>query len=249
MTGAWIETTFGGVFYLINLGIFLNLYGDFTAPLQPGIELSPWDFVALVGRKLAGKKIEADPVWPLLAGLAAREKHEAPGNNFEPPASWRVPAEWLAPFAGGRSWRWQAERNRLQVQHPEKFLLLDVPLEDGDPSDQLLRETQRYPANPDLRRSRLSLIASVRDAVGLERWLEWLMPYVRARLRRALGLEAYGDLSHSLCEHRARVLITGTHLDVFLLLQDLPIEVRFSGLDRDPGWLPAAGRFIAFHFE
>jgi hypothetical protein len=93
------------------------------------------------------------------------------------------------------------------------------------------------------------LIASVRDAVGLERWLEWLMPYVRARLRRALGLEAYGDLSRSLCEHRARVLITGTHLDVFLLLQDLPIEVRFSGLDRDPGWLPAAGRFIAFHFE
>ena len=31
-------------------------------------------------------------------------------------------------------------------------------------------------------------------------------------------------------------------------LRELPIEVRLSGLDRDPGWVPAAGRFVAFHF-
>jgi hypothetical protein len=28
----------------------------------------------------------------------------------------------------------------------------------------------------------------------------------------------------------------------------LPLQIRFAGLDRDPGWVPAAGRFITFHF-
>jgi hypothetical protein len=32
-------------------------------------------------------------------------------------------------------------------------------------------------------------------------------------------------------------------------LAELPIEIRIAGLDRDPGWVPAAGRFIAFHFH
>ena len=26
-------------------------------------------------------------------------------------------------------------------------------------------------------------------------------------------------------------------------------EIRMAGLDRDPGWVPAAGRVISFHFE
>jgi hypothetical protein len=25
--------------------------------------------------------------------------------------------------------------------------------------------------------------------------------------------------------------------------------VRLAGLDRDPGWVPAAGRRVAFHYE
>jgi hypothetical protein len=45
------------------------------------------------------------------------------------------------------------------------------------------------------------------------------------------------------------VFITPTHVDVALRLADLPLQVRFAGLDRTPGWIPAAGRFVAFHFE
>ena len=49
--------------------------------------------------------------------------------------------------------------------------------------------------------------------------------------------------------HSARVLLTATHLDVFLTLEELPVEIRIARLDRDPGWVPAAGRYIAFHFQ
>jgi hypothetical protein len=45
------------------------------------------------------------------------------------------------------------------------------------------------------------------------------------------------------------VSVTETRLDVTFALARLPFEVRLSGLDRDPGWVPAAGRYVAFHYE
>jgi hypothetical protein len=174
---AKIETALGGVFYLINLGLSLNLYGDFTTPLQPGIPLNIWDFVALVGLQLLGEKIQSDPLWGLLAQLAGRDEHETPSQDFSafhPPCS-----------------------STSEIAH----------------------------------------------------WLSWLMPSLLARLSHALDLTGRDDLPHVLCEHHARVLVTATHVDIFLSLAELPIAIRLAGLDRNPGWVPAAGRFIAFHFE
>src|ERR1051325_1160102 len=67
------ETRLGGLFYLINLGLYLNLYADFTSPLTPGIELNIWDFVALVGRELLEGAESDDPIWAALANLAGRD--------------------------------------------------------------------------------------------------------------------------------------------------------------------------------
>jgi hypothetical protein len=72
---------------------------------------------------------------------------------------------------------------------------------------------------------------------------------VRARLCRALGVRGACAAGRLVCEHRARVSVTATRLDVTLALAGLPLEVRLSGLDRDPGWTPAAGRNVAFHYE
>jgi hypothetical protein len=80
----------------------------------------------------------------------------------------------------------------------------------------------------------------------LQRWLNWITAYVEARLKRALGRE---DAARFLCSIPARVDFTSTHLDVTYPLDLYPVEIRTAGLDRDPGWIPAAGRFVAFHFE
>ncbi|HEX8137128.1 MAG TPA: hypothetical protein VF544_06015 [Pyrinomonadaceae bacterium] len=251
------ETELGGLFYLVNLGIFLGLYGDFTRPAELAPPLSIWDFVALVGRELLGEKIEDDPVWPLLASLACRAEGEPPGHDFRAPDSWRIPTDWLLPFAQKSLWRWEARRERLRVAHAEGFTVIDVPLGRDTAAAQLLRELEDYrgAAEFELRAAELSAESGARaelEAEGgptrLARWLGWLMPYVRARLARALALEKTEELAHVLCEHKARVVCTATHLDVYLSLAQLPIGVRLSGLDRDPGWVPAAGRFIAFHF-
>jgi hypothetical protein len=246
---AQIETGLGGLFYLINLGLFLKLYGDFTTPAQPGIALPIWDFIALLGRRLVGEKIQSDPAYSLLAQLAGRGASEEPGRDFEPPQVWRLPAEWLAPFSPRGIWRWNVSGGRLRLSHPENFQTLDAPLEADDLTRQLLREVRKCgdPGECELRE--VAPAREIETESPLERWIGWLAAYVSARMVRALGLSEAGDLSRVLFEHRARVRVTETHLDVFFALDELPIEVRLSGLDRDPGWTPAAGRFVAFHFE
>ncbi|HET6972572.1 MAG TPA: hypothetical protein VFH96_01035 [Pyrinomonadaceae bacterium] len=154
---ATIETNLGGLFYLINLAIFLEIYNDFTSPVeQLHDDLSIWDFVTIVGKELDPET--DDPIWQLLSNLADRE-------------------------------------------------------------DELITPT----------------------------WLTDLLPHIRARLHLALGID--DDLAEILLHHEAKITVSPTHLDVFFSLSDHPIEIRLSGLDRNPGWVPAAGRFIAFHYD
>jgi hypothetical protein len=247
-----IETHLGGLFYLISLALYLELYSDFTSPTAQGLELNIWDFITLVGRELAGNEYDDDPIWVLLASLACREEGEPAGKHFKPESDWRLPREWLRPFKEDQSWKWSASRGRLRVLHPAGFALLDLPLS-GDPHDQLQREIESYGIPIEsLSRTRLPRPSSMRSKItrpSLRRWLSRLVPYVRARLRIALGVESNEEITTTLCRRRATVRVTDTHVDVFFALSDLPLEIRFAGLDRDPGWVPAAGRFIAFHFD
>jgi len=149
-----VYTAFGGIFYLINLGIYLGYYGDFSTPDQPGIDLPLWDFLALVARELIGERLLEDPVWEFLESLGEGE-------------------EW----------------------------------------DEL------EPA-----------------VVRIRKWFDQ-------------SFRSYERPAELAIEHGARVRLTETRLDVFLSLDELPIAVRLARLDRDPGWIPAAGRHIAFHFQ
>jgi hypothetical protein len=247
---AQIETRFGGLFFLINLALFLDLYGDFTAPNAPCLPLPVWDFVALVGRELAGARVESDPLWSLLARLAGRAGGVEPGEGFEPADVWHVSVEWLKTFPTAGVWLWSAAGGRLRVRHPAGFFVIDAVLERDGTQRQLAREMRPYlEACPGVRLRRVAKHFRVRGHNARERWLTRLTEYVRARLFRALGVGESRELSHLVCERRARVFVTAAHLDVVMRLVELPVAVRFAGLDRDPGWLPVAGRHVAFHFE
>ena len=165
-----IESQFGGICYFINLGLYLNFYGDFTKPLQPGIELPIWDFVVLIGLQIIGDQIVHDPIWSLCAQLAGRTEDEPPGLHFDPPGH-----------------------------------------------------------------------------ESLQTWLDELMSSVRARLQAGFGVDH--ERLPLFFMRPARIVVSPTHLDVYLSLAELPIEIRLSGLDRDPGWVPAAGKFVAFHYD
>lgn len=243
-----VESAFGGALFLINLGLFLELYGDFSQPARPGIELPIWDFVAWVGEACVGRAIRHDAVWRLLAELSARQTGEEPGCHFQPPVEWRMPLNWLTPFAAVKDWHWHGRRGRLQVRHPAGFVVLDVAVPQRNYARVLAEELAPYcAAGLCVRVTRAR--GTRRHAPGRAPWLCWLRLYVRARLSAALGLRSMGRPGKLLCSCPARLHVTPTHLDAYFTLARLPIEVRLAGLDRDPGWVPAAGRYIRFHFD
>ena len=220
-----LETGYGGVFFLLGLALYLYVYGDFTSPSEPGLELNIWDFLALMADELTGGEIKKDPLWDELASLAGRQKLTKPGLAFDPPNEWRLPAEWLEPFSQDYDSRPVLTNGRMISMHPAGFTVIDVPA---------ATKTQH----------------SIGEASGsvdrLQRWVGWMASYFRARLVRALGRE---DAVILLCSRPARVAFTLTHIDVTFSLDHHPIELRMAGLDRDLGWIPAAGRYLAFHFK
>jgi hypothetical protein len=85
--------------------------------------------------------------------------------------------------------------------------------------------------------------------LGLAGWLDRFVEYAGARLCRALGLGSLDELSACLGLHAARVRMTSTRLDITFTLDEHPLAIRLAGLDRNPGWVPSGGRFVAFHYE
>jgi hypothetical protein len=174
-----VDTQWGGAFYLVNVGIALGLYGDFTTPLSRGLSLSIWDFVALVASRLAA------PV-------------SSPGHS-----------------------RTKTNRRRQAFEADPLFELL-------------ARLAGRAPDDP--------------PGAGIACWFDWLTPNIRARLARGLGV-ASAKCGRLLLVHRAHVRLSPAHLDIAFRLAGLPIEIRRAGLDRNPGFVPAAGLTISFTYD
>jgi hypothetical protein len=237
-----VATGLGGAFYLLNVALALELYGDFSTPAKPGIALDPWDFVALLGEHLLAQPWPDDALWPLLAELAGRDADQPPGVGFRPPRTWRMPATWIAPFDDARPLTWAAASGRLVLRHAGGFPVADLPRR-GRLEEQLARE---------LRRARKVAVAERIPAPSrdpLARWVGWIGDYLRVRIGAAIDAHDPATLSRRLLEHRADIMVSAAHVDVVLRLNELPIEIRLAGLDRTPGWIPAAGRHLAFHFE
>jgi hypothetical protein len=167
-----IATEWGGVLYLAGVAISLGLYGDFTNPARPGLALSLWDFLALVGARFAGEHFTQDPLYGLFARLSGRSEREAPGADFEPPT--------------------------------------------GEP---------------------------------LEIWVDRICEEMRGRVAASLGFDPEYDWGPLVLNHQARIEADAMRVDAHFSLASHPITLRVAGLDRDPGWVPAAGRSIYFHYD
>jgi hypothetical protein len=94
------------------------------------------------------------------------------------------------------------------------------------------------PAAPVLERTRMDLL-SPEDCSGLLR-------RVREHINLVLAVEDAGGF---LLRRRGRIVRSPSHLEVHFSLQRHPIEIRVARLDRNPGWIPAAGFHVGFHFN
>ena len=73
-----------------------------------------------------------------------------------------------------------------------------------------------------------------------------LVAWVRDTL--AITCDDARDVVDECIATRALISVTPMHLDISAPLDAIRIPVRRAGLDVDPGWLPAWGRIVRFHF-
>jgi hypothetical protein len=70
------------------------------------------------------------------------------------------------------------------------------------------------------------------------------MPWIELRLQLGLGSSPARFVRQTGVIVRAQ-----QRIDVHFALALHPLEVRMAGLDRDPGWIPAAGADLRFVYE
>jgi hypothetical protein len=125
-------------------------------------------------------------------------------------------------------------------------------LEEDDGEDPLwtwlqdLREPARSPYSPGRgdRADAVPVEPRSRELVADQR--SELLTRVRGHLGELLDVEDPGPI---LIRRPGRMTRTPGHLDVHFSLEHHPIEIRLARLDRNPGWIPAAGLHVAFHFR
>lgn len=246
-----LSTHHGGLFYVLNAALSLGVYGDFSMPRTQGMSLSPWDLMAWLGLHWFGRAFRRDPLWRLLAELAGRSPKRAPSWRIDPPSHWEPDDDWLRAWAPIAMLDHGVDRRlrRLHVLHPDGFAVFDVPRDTRLRPASQARALCLTRASTARTRLRASNTAGTLPAdLGL-RWLHRFADYLAARFMRALGTTSPRAAVALLCRHTAEVQSDASRVDVALSLSTLPLPVRIAGLDRDPGWIPAAGRDIRFHFS
>jgi hypothetical protein len=98
------------------------------------------------------------------------------------------------------------------------------------------------------------LIRPTKCRPRLARWAAAVAPAIRRRLLLALDPDASGarsrraDAIDDALTVQGRLYVTSSHIDLVMKLDRADLALRRAGLDRDPGWLPAYGRVVYFHF-
>jgi hypothetical protein len=216
----------------------------------------------VLGRALLGPDEDAlrpdDPLWRALAILDGRRPKTPAGQplaDTEPSShAYRIPSGWLKaphvepPIEGG----WAVKNGRLRVW-TEFGCVADVEA-GNDPAAQAEAEWNRVPNTGSLQHASadaMPLSPEPADcAPALARWAARTSPHVRHRLAAALGVDdPEAGWVADLFRAEGRLYTTDVNADLVLPLDAARIDARAAGLDRSPGWWPAGGRIVRFHFR
>lgn len=252
-----VPTQIGGLLYLINVMLHLDLPNSFEPTWRLASQVGPWGALDMLGRGLLAEtqhRYRDDAIWAALAMLDGREPPEPPGHrHFRGRAlPFRLPPNWLSLLPPAASLHWAAQAGRLRTWTDSGILLTETARTHGAPNRQALDELRPYhlEAIPTL-----APIPTVPPLGGplltgclpeLIRWTALVLPFLRGYLSTALGTNA--DPLSDLLQAPGTLYVTSSHVDLVLDLNAISLPVRMAGLDRNPGWLAQFGRVIYFHF-
>lgn len=262
---AGIRTRLGGALYLIAAFEWLAIPECFEPAWPFSSYLSRWGVLELVTRGLVGaagltEAFQDDPLWAALARIDGRDVGLSGFQDTPAEHAFRVPAAWLPEILDpDEEFAWSSRQRRIAVWSRAGWLLADRLLEKGERREDAIRaELPPHCRSTGVSAERLSWAASPRAPLGgelriapaLKFWLECTLPAIRVWLGRAMRLErpGYAELAESLLLVPGELFVTCTRIDFRAPLDQTRIPVRRAALDVDPGWLPAWGRSIRFHY-
>lgn len=94
-----LSTRLGGIFYLVNVMLQLDLPGCFEESCALQSAVGPWEVLEGLGRTLlagTGRRFVDDPVWGMLADLAGRPENAPAGSGLGRFDAAEMPVEWPA---------------------------------------------------------------------------------------------------------------------------------------------------------
>jgi hypothetical protein len=233
-------TSLGGIFYLIHLLRRSSLF-DFN------IGLGGWALLEVLARCLLDRvstNVSGDPVWAALPMLDGRDPGADPAEAFQPQMIYEAPDSWLRNLdSPTRSIRFRS--GRVELWHPEGFCTFDS--QDPAPLDRAwvsqftrLSRAQRRKLIPETRVCPVGLNPSPQ----LRRFLHFILPFARWRLRQALGDTSIEEI----LLRDGTLYASRTHVDLVMGMKQVSVVARLAGLDKNPGWVLELGRVVIFHF-
>lgn len=262
-----VSTGLGGALYLIHLLRRLGLPAAWqTDPLAES--LSGWAVIEALSRGLLGESVRRyaeDPIWPVLASLDGRAADAPIGADLPQPEAFRLPARWLQQttlYARKYPENWVVEESggRLLVINAQAgYVVADMPLE-GRPAAAVLAvlaslyraggvdSSWRWESIPPL--DPLPSAVSAVMSPALDWWLARVLGFVRHLLAELLSQPAIDpdELAQIILCKQGQLLVSRTHLDLTMSMDEISIPLRRAGFDSNPGWAPDLGYIIQFYF-
>jgi hypothetical protein len=230
-----IATGLASLLFLVNFVVWLDTEEDTVLP-------AGWALVELLGRYLLGTRLgdfADDPLWDVLAELDGRRPGVPPTVEITAAEPLRLPQAWLRRWPPpDRSYIAHCDGGRMVIRHPKAgFVAADVPCLPGELDEVRVAEATVLGD---------AEIITARRAAPVDSTPEWRFGATAGALVSWL-LRSRG-INVAPLTSPGRILVTSTHIDAVLRLEDVDLAVRKAGLDRDPGWVPQLGRIVLFHF-
>jgi hypothetical protein len=256
-----VVTNLGGVLYLINLLVWLDLPQSWDAEGAMAMGLGGWGTLEALARGLLGPvhaRYRDDPIWSALSILSGRGPGTRLGHEMVVPNAFRLPPPWLRRFAPADA-RWIAAPVGRRVRLADAatgYLVADVPSRGRPLDDVASRVVAEYRASGVEAGWQIGVIRPLAPlqpsmAECLAPAVRWWLVRVRGFIASALvgALRAEDEtVADALLVGAGRLDVSRTHIDLHLPLDSIRTPVRRAGLDQDPGWVPDLGRVVLFHF-